>query len=121
MKKVKYNDRFKKRVCPICGCNHFFYYDHHITYPEVWITLHCKNCNCVTGYADNCLWQDLWEYLSEISVRSKKKVIKAIREFYPSNEHIGKIIGIDLGDNKGDYSAEATFEDEKLIDYNVWH
>lgn len=92
MKKIKYKNRFKKKVCPVCGCNRFVYINHHVEYPEIWTETYCYDCGCTVEYEDNSLPQTIWDYISESGVRSKKKVLDEIRSFYYSNKEIKKIL-----------------------------
>lgn len=91
MKKVKFKNRIKKRVCPVCGGRHVEFWDHHVEYPEIWTTVTCLNCGCVVEYQDNCLPQNIWDFIKEQGVRCKAKVLKAVRDFYSANENINKI------------------------------
>lgn len=87
----KYKDRFKNRACPVCGYNYFDIWDHGVPYPERWVTESCENCGCCVGYADNCEWQDLWHDIAKAGIRSKKKILEIIQNFYSSNEQITEI------------------------------
>lgn len=83
----KINDRIKRGVCPICGCQEQEYSGQKAQYPEVWSFSSCKNCGTILGYEDNSPWEDLCEDLKLSKVRSKKKLLKIIQSFYcESNE-----------------------------------
>ena len=92
MKTVKYKKRFKYGICPVCGHKHFVYHSHYVPYPEVWNTTVCENCGCIVDFEDNCLPTNIWDYINEANVRSKKKVLKEIRTFYYGNKDINKIL-----------------------------
>jgi hypothetical protein len=81
------NERIKKGVCPICGCQEQNYSGQMAQYPEVYSFSSCKNCGTILGYEDNSPWEDLCEELKLAKVRSKKKLLKIIQSFYcESNE-----------------------------------
>lgn len=94
MKKlVKYKNRFKYGVCPVCGHMEFHYRNHHVEYPEIWTTTTCENCGCVVEYEDNSFPQNIWDYIKEANVRSKSKVLKEIQKFYCGiNKDVKKIL-----------------------------
>lgn len=92
-KRIKYKDRFKYHACPVCGSTQFNYHFHCVEYPEVWNTQICSNCGCYVGFEDNSPWYDIWDYIKETGVRSKKKVLKEVQSFYDNtNKSIKKII-----------------------------
>ena len=90
-KKYKYKDRFKNRACPICGSNHFEQGFGHAEYPEVWNWESCYDCGCIVAYEDNSPWFDIWSEIKKEGIRSKKKVLEFVRQFYPANKEIKQI------------------------------
>lgn len=91
-KTYKYKDRFKNRACPICGSDHFELRFGHAEYPEVWNWLECDECGCVVGFEDNSPWYEIWDEIKKAgNIRSKKKVLEFVRQFYPANREIKQI------------------------------
>lgn len=90
-KKVKYNKRFKAQACPVCGSRNIHYGTNRAEYPEVWSIDRCADCGCVVGYQDNSPYFTIWDELKR--VRSKKKVLAIVQEFYDgANGDITKIL-----------------------------
>lgn len=87
MKRLKYEERFKNRACPLCGCTEIEHFYGHAGYPEVWNWDKCAYCGCIVGFEDNSPWYDIWSEIKKAGVRSKKKVLEIVRCFYDgSNE-----------------------------------
>lgn len=81
------NERIKRGVCPICGCQEQNYSGQMAQYPEVYSFSSCKNCGTILGFEDNSPWEELGWELKFAKVRSKKKLLKIIQSFdYESNE-----------------------------------
>lgn len=90
-KRVKYNKRFKAQACPVCGSQRILCGTNRAEYPEVWSVDRCNDCNCVVGYEDNSPYFTIWDELKR--VRSKKKVLAIVQEFYDgANGDITKIL-----------------------------
>lgn len=91
MKRVPYKKRLDRKVCPVCGYRKFKFLNHHVEYPEIWTELYCENCKCTLEYQDNCLPQNIWDFIKEAKIMSKRRVLDKIRKFYPSNKNIKHI------------------------------